>query len=122
MLKFNPTTPVKFFAKTSVYVPGEGQSVGWSDIGTMYCEWRGSYGDRVTAAQALGVGDSATVRTFYRPEVYNALRSTQVIVLKNGIGEPTAQNPNAYELWGGVDNVAEENQFIEFRVRRYEAK
>ena len=35
--------------------------------------------------------------------------------------EPDSNNPNVYELWGGVDNVREENQYMEFRVRRYEA-
>jgi hypothetical protein len=37
-------------------------------------------------------------------------------------GEPARKNPNVYELWSGVDNVKEENQFMEFHVRRYEGK
>ncbi len=128
MLKFNPTVPVRFYAKESTYVPGDGNTTAWVDKGVMYCEWRGAYGDRVTAAQALGVSDSATVRTFYHPEIYAALRGSQVAIIKNsdvtGIknGAPDASNPNVYMLWGGVDNVAEENQFMEFRVRRYESK
>jgi len=35
-------------------------------------------------------------------------------------GVPDKNNPNVYELWGGVDNVKEERQFMEFKVRRYE--
>lgn len=128
MLKFNPTCPVHFYAKQSTYIPGEGQSTTWVDKGVLYCEWRGAYGDRVTAAQALGVSDLATVRTFYQPTIYAALRGVQVAVIKNddstGIkdGAPDKANPNVYELWGGVDNVAEENQYMEFQVRRYQGK
>lgn len=128
MLKFNPTCPVHFYAKQSTYIPGEGQSTTWADKGVLYCEWRGAYGDRVTAAQALGVSDLATIRTFYSPTIYAALRGAQAAVIKNndstGIksGAPDKSNPNVYELWGGVDNVAEENQYMEFQVRRYQGK
>lgn len=131
MLKFNPTTPIQFYAKESEYVPGEGQTVTWDLIesgayNVFYCEWQGTFGDRAISAQALGIKDSATIRTFFNPTVYAKLRSVQVAVVKNADataiknGEPDKNNPNVYELWGGVDNVKEENQFMEFRVRRYE--
>jgi hypothetical protein len=133
MLKFNPTTPVKFYAKTTTYVSGQGQTTTWSLVAsgaysTFYCEWTGSFGDRALSAEALGVKDSATVRTFYNPTLYAKLRTVQVVVIKNADptaivgGVPNKNNPNVYELWGGVDNVKEENQFMEFRVRRYEGK
>lgn len=128
MLRFNPTTPVRFYAKAATYVSGSGQTVTWTDLGVLYCEWRGAHGDRVTAAQALNVSDSATVRTFYHPAIYAALRGSQVVAIKNadaaGIknGAPDRANANVYELWSGVDNVGEGNQFMEFRVRRYEGK
>lgn len=131
MLKFNPTTPVKFYTKESIYVPGEGNTDAWVlvESGTysvFYCEWKGTFGDRAISAEALGVKDSATLRTFYNPTVYEKLRSVQVVVIKNADptaivdGVPDKNNPNVYELWGGVDNVLEENQYMEFRVRRYE--
>lgn len=128
MLKFTPTTPVRFYAKESGYIPGKGQSTAWVDLGVLFCEWRGSFGDRVTAAQALGVKDSATVRTHYHPKIHEKLSMVQVVAIKNNDpsaikdGVPDKSNPNTYELWSGVDNVAEENQFMEFRVRRYEGK
>nr|DAY51554.1 MAG TPA: putative head-tail adaptor [Caudoviricetes sp.] len=128
MLKFNPTTPVRFYAKETAYVPGQGQSSTWADAGLLYCEWKGAFGDRVTAAQALGVKDSVTVRTFYHPGIYEKLRTVQVVAVKNNDSEalkngaPDKNNPNVYELWSGIDNVNEENQFMEFRVRRYEGK
>lgn len=137
MLKFNPTTPILIVVKESAYIPGEGLSVVWLpvtsnmgtySISTFYCEWRGSYGERSLSAQALGVNDSATVRMTYNPAIYTALRLKQAVIVKNAdetalsTGEPSSDNPNVYELWSGVDNVAEENAFMEFRVRRYEDK
>ncbi|MDD3269652.1 MAG: hypothetical protein PHX14_10045 [Syntrophomonadaceae bacterium] len=130
-MKINPTTPMQFYSKKNVYIPGQGQSVTWelisSGIYTMfYGEWRGSFGERAISAQALGVKDSATVRIFYNPALYEKLKTTQVIIIKNADasavidGIPDKNNPNVYELWGGVDNVMEENQYMEFRVRRYE--
>ncbi len=131
MLKFNPTTPIKLYEQTTAYVSGQGESTVWLPIVTdgnssFYCEWAGSFGDRAMSAQALGVKDSATIKTFYNPAVYEKLRTTHVIVIKNADatafveGEPNKNNPNVYELWGGVDNVKEANQYIEFLVRRYE--
>jgi hypothetical protein len=132
MLKFNPTTPMQlYYAKDGTYTAGSGATRSWEliesgDYDTFYGEWKGTYGDRALAAESLGVKDSATVRTFYNPDIYEKLRSCRVIVVKNAdsdavsAGVPDRTNPNVYELWGGVDNVMEENQFMEFRVRRYE--
>lgn len=130
MLKFNPNTPIKFYSKETVYVPGQGNTSTWQEIDsdgftTFYCEWRGTFGDRVLSAEALGVKESATIRTFYNPTIYNKLKTVQVIIAKNGAnilvgGMPDKNNSDCYELWGGVDNVKEENQYLEFRVRRYE--
>lgn len=127
-MRFNPTTPVAFYVKKSEYVQGQGAESQWKQIGLLYCEWRGTFGDRATAAQAVGVSESATVRTFYHPDIYEALRGSHVLIAKNADitvlkdGTPIKSNPNAYMLWGGVDNVAEENQYIEFKVKRYEDK
>ena len=130
LIKFNPTTPIKLYTKETTYIPGQGNTTTWQELDSdgykvFYCEWRGSFGDRALSAEALGIKDSATIRTFYNPNIYNKLRAVQVIVAKNGAdilkdGQPDKNNPDCYELWGGVDNVKEENQFLEFRVRRYE--
>jgi len=129
-INFNPTTPIKFFTKETTYIPGQGNTTTWQELDsdgytTFYCEWRTMYGDRAITAETLGIKESATIRTFYNPIIYNKLRTTQVIVAKNGAnilkdGVPDKNNPDCYELWGGVDNVLEENRFMEFRVRRYE--
>lgn len=126
MLKFNPTTPIVFYVSVSEYVSGVGQTETWKKIGTLYGEWRGSFGDRRLNAQALGVSDSATVRTFYHPDIYSKMKTNRTVVIKNADataikdGEPDKLNPNCYEVWGGVDNVLEANQYMEFSVRRYE--
>jgi len=131
MLKFNPTTPIKLYTKETIYEPGQGNITSWQEIdsdgyNTFYCEWRGSFGERAISAEALGIKDYATVRTFYNPIIYEKLRSVQTIIVKNADstafidGQPNKNSPNVYELWGGVDNVLEANQLIEFRVRRYE--
>lgn len=137
MIKFNPVTPIVFYASVSEYEEGVGQTETWQKIGTLYGEWRGSFGDRRLNAQALGVSDSATVRTFYHPDIYSKMKTNRTVVIKNAdatafkydepldAGEPTTGeldklNPNCYEVWGGVDNVLEANQYMEFSVRRYE--
>lgn len=131
MLRFNPNTPIKLYARQTAYVPGEGNTTTWVQVTsgayeTYYCQWTGSFGDRAMSAEALGVKDSATIRMTYNPDIYEKLRTVKVIVVKNADstaiveGNPDKNNPNVYELWGGVDNVKEENQYLEFRVRRYE--
>lgn len=131
-MKFNATTPIQLYAKESSYVEGKGVTVGWQKIqtgaDTFYCEWKGTFGDRVLTMTSLGVNDSATVRMFYNPVIYNKLKTVQVVIVKNADsqavtnGVPNKANINTYELFGGVDNVQEENQFMEFKVRRYEGK
>ncbi len=129
-MMFNPTVPLLYYAKTASYVSGQGTASTWTKVidDAFYCEWRGGYGDRALAAEAVGVSDMATIRTFYHPTVYEKLRGAEVVVIKNAdataivSGAPDKNNPNVYELWGGVDNVEEADQFMEFRVRRYEPK
>lgn len=126
------TTPVQFWYKTSVYVPGEGETITWTQflsdtLDTFWCEWRGTYGDQRFSAQAQGVSDSARVRMAFIPALYEKLRTVGCLVVKNAdasaivSGEPVISNPNVYQLWGGVDNVQEQNQWMEFLIKRYEA-
>lgn len=128
MLRFSPTTPMTFWRKLSDYIPGEGYESSWVRVGKLYGEWRGAHGDELTAAQAQGVNYTATVRTFFHPGIYEALTRAAVIVVKDADasaiveGVPDLNNPNLYELSGGVDNVKEEYLYMEFRLRRYEPK
>ncbi|QRN86032.1 hypothetical protein JR334_02015 [Clostridia bacterium] len=133
MIKFNPNTPLEMYEEQQAYIEGKGNDASWVAIGETgklvhFCEWGGSYGDRATAAEAKGVKDSATLRMVYNPTVYAALRTSRVVIVKNldplAVVDdvPNQNNPNVYELWGGVDNIKNENQFMEFKVRRYEGK
>lgn len=131
MIKLNATTPLMFYVFESTYVPGEGYATAWNKFvsdgyETFWADWKGGFGDRAIAAQAQGVGDMATVRTFYIPTLYEKLRTKRTIVIKNADATaikddiPDKNNPNCYELWGGVDNIGEVNQLMEFRVKRVE--
>ena len=131
MLKFNATTPIKLYYKYTEYISGQGNTTTWTlieseDYSTFYCEWKGGFGDRAMAAESMGVKDWATLRTFYNPSIYEKAKTVAVVVVKNADatafinGKPDKNNMNVYEIWGGVDNVLEENQYLEFKVRRYE--
>lgn len=137
MLKLNPTTPIAIYAENETYTPGIGATKTWEQVkstigetetGIYYCEWRGSYGDRLLTAQSLGVRDLVTIRMTYNPDVYNALLQKECLIVKNADssamqdGQPDKTNVNTYELYSGVDNVAQENQFMEFQARRYQGK
>lgn len=130
-MRFNANTPLKFYGQIITYVPGQGNTSIWvviksGSFETFWAEWTGSFGDRAMSAQALGVKDSATIRMTFNPAIYDKLRTEKVVIIKNADasaivgGVPNKNNPNVYELWGGVDNVKEERQFMEFKVRRYE--
>lgn len=131
MLRFNPNTPLKFYYKGNTYVQGQGNVIEWIEVvtdgnSTFYSEWKGGYGDAVVTANTIGIKDWATIRMFFNPFVYEKLKTVSVAVIKNADaaaivdGEINKNNMNVYELWGGVDNVLEQNQYMEFKVRRFE--
>lgn len=130
-LKFNPTTPIQIYIKSVEYVQGKGNITTWArqqtdGYSTFYAEWQTIYGDRAIAAESLGVKEGANIKTFYNPVLYEVMRRNETLIVKNMDesafqgGKPDKNNPNLFELWGGIDNVMEENLFMEFRVRRYE--
>lgn len=130
------TTPVSFYAQTTSYDPDQGSIIEWTkfesalsgteSIDVFWCEWVGSYGEMKMSAQAQGIGESARVRMPFIPELYEKLRTQRVLIAKNADvnvisnSQPVITCPNAYMVWGGVDNVREENKLLEFNVRRYE--
>ena len=130
------TTAVSFWQKVTTYVTGQGNSTRWvlyteGAMSVFPCEWRGKLaegkrGNMTFEADAEGFVDRAAIRMPFIPDLYNKLRTGSVIVLKgddrSGLvdGEPDPGNPNVYEAYGGIDNIYEENQYMEFHVRRYE--
>lgn len=132
--RFN--TGVSFWEKVSSYIPGQGNTTTWTlytegEMSVFPCEWRSKFGygrrgNETFDGDAEGVIDRAAVRMPYIPSLYDKLRTGTVIAVKGGDesaiveGEPDPANPNVYETYGGIDNIYEENQYIEFLVHRYE--
>lgn len=130
------TTAASFWEKVTTYVPGQGNTTTWRlyTEGTMSvfpCEWRGRFGygrrgNETYEADAEGVIDRAVIRMPFIPGLYDKLRTGAVIVIKGADdsalidGEPNPGSPNVYETYGGIDNIYEENRYIEFLVHRYE--
>lgn len=130
------TTAIGFYALETAYVPGEGVSKMWTPIYSsplpteqvklFACEWVNTYGTNKLTAQSQGISESARVRMPFVPNLYEKLGSVSVLIAKNGDpnvlkdGQPNLSCPNAYMVWGGVDNIREANQFMAFDVRRFE--
>ena len=130
------TTAVSFWEKVSTYDPQKGNETTWNlytegAMSVFPCEWRGKFGygkrgNETYDGDAEGVVDRATVRMPYIPGLYNMLRTGTVIVIKgtndSGLenGKPNPGSPDVYEAYGGIDNIYEENQYMEFHVHRYE--
>ena len=130
------TTAVSFWSKVSTYTPGQGNTTSWElytegAMSVFPCEWRskfgyGKRGNETYDADAEGVVDRAQIRMPFIPGLYDKLRTGTVVVLKgddqSGLvdGEPDPGNPNVYEAYGGIDDIYEERQYMEFHVHRYE--
>lgn len=130
------TTAVSFWEKVTAYVPGQGNNTSWTlyTEGTMTvfpCEWRnkilaGKNQNETFDGNAEGSLERATVRMPFIPALYEKLRSGAMIAIKSGNAEtdtePDLTSANTYEVFGTVDNLLEECQYMEFQLARYEAK
>ena len=138
-IRISENTPLSFYYKSKAYQHGKvGTKTAWikyscfinqAEQDVFWCEWRGSYGTQQLKAMSLGVVDLCTIRMDYHPEIYNLLRSREVIVIKNAsptavdaAGAPVISDPDVYSLWGAVDDIRNRRRIMEFQVRRYEAK
>ena len=130
-MKIMPNTPVSFYKRVEEYVSGSGVAATWQKITTdeyetYFVEWVGAFGDRAFTAATSGNKSTATIRMYYNPTIYEALRTSMVTIIKGADasaivgGVPSKDNPNVYEIWGEPDNAKQENRFMEFLVRRYE--
>ena len=138
MIRANLNTPICIYVKESKYVSGEGADTKWIKVTTdltdvFYCEWSSmqgilrKYGEKVMTAHAEGVNDMVSVRMVYIPEVYTALKNNKAVIVKNldetAVNKnPDKNNPNVFELYSGIGNIGEENQFMEFALKRYQGK
>lgn len=135
-IKAKFTTAVSFWEKITTYVPGEGPTVTWQlytegAMSVFPCEWRGNFmsgfnRNETYLGDAEGVRERASVRMPYVPGLYMKLRTGSVVVVKGADesaivdGEPNPANINTYQIFAGVDNIYEENQYMHFYVQRYE--
>ena len=130
------TTAVSFWEKVSTYTVGEGNETTWElysegNMTVFPCEWRGKFmsgknRNETFSADAEGVLERISVRMPYIPALYEKLRSGKMIIVKNADesaiddGEPDPENLNVYEVFAGVDNIFDENRYMEFYLKRYE--
>lgn len=130
------TSPISFWEKVTIYVSGQGPTTSWQlyTEGTMSvfpCEWRGKIlagknQNETFLGDAEGALERASIRMPYIPALFEKLRSSAMIAVKGSIPEgetePNLTSQNVYEVFGTVDNMLEENQYMEFQLARYEAK
>lgn len=130
------TSPISFWEKVTIYAPGQGNTTAWVLFtqGTMSvfpCEWRGKIlagknQNETFLGDAEGALERASIRMPYIPALFEKLRSGAMIAVKGSIPEgetePNLTSQNVYEVFGTVDNMLEENQYMEFQLARYEAK
>lgn len=131
-------TAISFWEKVSTYTAGQGNSTTWTlytegAMSVFPCEWRGKIlsgknQNETFDGNAEGSLERAVIRMPFIPDLYEKLRSGAMLALKGADssdvvdGEPNLMSANAYEVFGTVDNILEENQFMEFQLARYEVK
>ena len=129
-------TPISFWEKTTTYKAGEGNTTTWTlyTEGTMSvfpCEWRGKIlagknQNEVFLGDAEGALERAVIRMPFIPALFDKLRSGAMVAVRGtipeGQTEPNLTSQNVYEVFGTVDNILEECQYMEFQIARYEAK
>ena len=131
-------TGISFWEKVSTYTAGQGNSTTWTlytegAMSVFPCEWRGKIlagknQNETFDGNAEGALERATVRMPYVPNLYEKLRSGAMVAVKAADGtavvdgEPNLLSSSVYEVFGTVDNIMEENMFMEFQLARYEVK
>lgn len=130
------TTAISFWEKVTTYVAGQGNHTEWilfteGLMSVFPCEWRGAFmsgnnRNETYLGDAEGVRERVSVRMPYIPRLYEKLRSGSVVVVKGADktaivdGEPNPASINTYQVFAGVDNIYEENQYMHFYLTRYE--
>lgn len=132
------TTGISFWEKVSTYETGKGNTTTWTlytegAMSVFPCEWRGKIlagknQNETFDGNAEGSLERATIRMPYVPNLYEKLRSGAMVAVKAADGtavvdgEPNLMSASVYEVFGTVDNILEENQYMEFQLARYEVK
>lgn len=133
-----PTTAACFYYQVSSYQPGQvGSSKSWikftsavgeNTLDVFWTDWQGSFGTQQLQAMSMGVYDSGTVRMDYHPELYQLLRTKEMLIIKDAAmdavadGVPVRNHPDVYIVWGAVNDIRSMHRIMEFKVRRWEGK
>ena len=98
------TNPMFFFAPETKIVKGTVKKV-YPETGELfYCSFRTFGGTERTINDVLTVEDTATVETWYRPDI------KADFIIKNADGK-------AYEILGTPENISMRNQIMKFKIR-----
>ena len=76
-------------------------------------EWKGVYGNEVFSAYAENSAEIATITMRYHPDI----KADCLVV------DPVAVDPaesKTYEIIGTPDNIGKRNQWLQFKIRRFE--
>ena len=76
----------------------------YEDKGTIFCNWKTYGGTEQTVDGVYSVIDTATVTTWYRPDITSKCRVK--------LGEAV------YEIINEPENIEQQNRVLQFKVRR----
>ncbi len=109
MAEFKPnfpfSTPIELLIPTYTTSKGVQTKVMPSTGIRLNCSWKTYGGTEVMTNDVYTVIDTATVETWYRPDIQSECR---VKLISTG---------QVYEIIGNPENVEMRNQFIKFKVR-----
>ena len=130
-------TLVRFYIKTADYVFGIGSVEKYelfefpvNSAGKMcsnvWVNWQSLFGTQLQEAEIKGIKQPARIQCPFIPQLYNALRTKEVLVYKwvdapvliDGVPDPS--QPDWYKVSSGVEDIHEEQRRMEFSVQRYE--
>lgn len=92
-----PTTSTEYGVKVNSY----------KDVdGLIRANWKSYGGTEITSNDVLSIEDTATLVTWYRPDIKANCR---IVRMSDGA---------VYEIMGEPENIEMRNQFLRFKVRR----
>ena len=96
-------TPVELFNPTYETVKGVTKKVYPENGELIFCSFKTYGGTETTVNDQLTVVDTASIETWYRPDI------TSASLIKLGTKK--------YEVMGEPENIEQRNQFLKFKVR-----
>lgn len=99
-------TAVKLLSPTaSEKVLGVTRAQGYEDKGVIFCTWKSYGGTEQTVNGVYSIVDTATVTTWYRPDITADCRLQR-------------EDGAVYEIINEPENLEMQNLFLQFKVRR----